>query len=92
MKNWKDDDYYDSDDDTYLDRTGVVEKKRERRMKELERESSISSSSNPTGKAITYNELVINNFSYELFTYKIYFIEISYYNCSLINAKNFEKH
>ncbi|KAJ8346108.1 hypothetical protein SKAU_G00303010 [Synaphobranchus kaupii] len=32
-KNWEDEDYYDSDDDTFLDRTGVVEKKRTERMK-----------------------------------------------------------
>ncbi|KAM3842144.1 kanadaptin [Diretmus argenteus] len=32
-KNWEDEDYYDSDDDTFLDRTGVVEKKRQERMK-----------------------------------------------------------
>ncbi|KAK2878643.1 hypothetical protein QQF64_011275 [Cirrhinus molitorella] len=32
-KNWEDEDFYDSDDDTFLDRTGVVEKKRTERMK-----------------------------------------------------------
>lgn len=32
-KNWEEEDYYDSDDDTFLDRTGTVEKKREGRMK-----------------------------------------------------------
>ncbi|KAM4625918.1 kanadaptin [Polymixia lowei] len=32
-KNWEDEDYYDSDDDTFLDRTGVVERKRQERMK-----------------------------------------------------------
>ncbi|XP_061116872.1 kanadaptin [Conger conger] len=32
-KNWEDEDYYDSDDDTFLDRTGVVERKRKERMK-----------------------------------------------------------
>ncbi|XP_066559261.1 kanadaptin isoform X2 [Amia ocellicauda] len=32
-KNWEDEDFYDSDDDTFLDRTGVVEKKRTDRMK-----------------------------------------------------------
>nr|XP_006197292.2 kanadaptin isoform X2 [Vicugna pacos] len=32
-KNWEDEDFYDSDDDTYLDRTGLVEKKRLNRMK-----------------------------------------------------------
>ncbi|XP_061700082.1 kanadaptin isoform X2 [Syngnathoides biaculeatus] len=32
-KNWEDEDYYDSEDDTFLDRTGTVEKKRKERMK-----------------------------------------------------------
>nr|KAF6430285.1 solute carrier family 4 member 1 adaptor protein [Molossus molossus] len=32
-KNWEDEDFYDSDDDTFLDRTGLVEKKRLKRMK-----------------------------------------------------------
>lgn len=31
-KNWEENDYYDSDDDTFLDRTGTIEKKREMRM------------------------------------------------------------
>ncbi|NXS29141.1 NADAP protein, partial [Pomatostomus ruficeps] len=33
LKNWEDEDFYDSDDDTFLDRTGAVEKKRLNRMK-----------------------------------------------------------
>ncbi|XP_074033311.1 uncharacterized protein isoform X2 [Leptinotarsa decemlineata] len=32
VKNWEENDYYDSDEDTYLDRTGTIEKKREKRM------------------------------------------------------------
>ncbi|KMQ85521.1 Kanadaptin [Lasius niger] len=32
-KNWEEEDYYDSDDDNFLDRTGIVERKREQRMK-----------------------------------------------------------
>ncbi|CAG9768766.1 unnamed protein product [Ceutorhynchus assimilis] len=55
-KNWEENDYYDSDEDTFLDRTGTIEKKREKRMKVrepdkvetyetlLEREREISSS------------------------------------------------
>ncbi|KAK6628855.1 hypothetical protein RUM43_002671 [Polyplax serrata] len=33
-KNWEENDYYDSDDDTFLDRTGTVEKKRQLRMEQ----------------------------------------------------------
>ncbi|ESO04654.1 hypothetical protein HELRODRAFT_111661 [Helobdella robusta] len=36
-KNWAEEDYYDSDDDTYLDRTGDVEKKRQYRMQKVEK-------------------------------------------------------
>lgn len=32
-RDWADQDYYSSDEDTFLDRTGSVEKKREKRMK-----------------------------------------------------------
>jgi len=31
-KNWEDADFYDSDDDTFLDRTGDIEKKRQKRI------------------------------------------------------------
>ncbi|XP_075261972.1 kanadaptin-like isoform X2 [Convolutriloba macropyga] len=34
-RNWAENDYYDSDDDTYLDRTGSVEAKRKKRMERL---------------------------------------------------------
>lgn len=30
-RNWEENDYYDSDEDTFLDRTGTIEKKREKR-------------------------------------------------------------
>lgn len=32
-RNWEEEDYYDSDEDNFLDRTGTVERKREQRMK-----------------------------------------------------------
>lgn len=47
VKNWEENDFYDSDDDTFLDRTGTIEKKRENRMK-----------AKTPAKAETYQSLV----------------------------------
>ncbi|KAK0092572.1 hypothetical protein PV326_001130 [Microctonus aethiopoides] len=33
LRNWEEEDYYDSDEDNFLDRTGTVERKREQRMR-----------------------------------------------------------
>ncbi|XP_015602841.1 kanadaptin [Cephus cinctus] len=33
VRNWEEEDYYDSDEDNFLDRTGSIEKKREQRMR-----------------------------------------------------------
>lgn len=48
-KNWQDADFYDSDDDTFLDRTGAVEKKREKRIQQIKKSE----------KADTYESLAI---------------------------------
>ncbi|XP_076463473.1 kanadaptin-like [Babylonia areolata] len=47
-KNWEDNDFYDSDEDTFLDRTGTIEKKRIFRMKKSGKEE----------QAETYDSLV----------------------------------
>lgn len=41
QKNWEEDDYYDSDEDTYLDRTGTIEKKRDLRKRMFSKEQSV---------------------------------------------------
>ena len=38
-RNWEEDDYYDSDEDIYLDRTGTIEKKRQIRMTKVGKSS-----------------------------------------------------
>lgn len=58
-KNWEEDDYYDSDEDNFLDRTGTVERKREQRMKQAGKLE---------GKTETYNSLVITIVSF-MFVY-----------------------
>ncbi len=62
-KNWESADFYDSDDDTYLDRTGDVEKKRLQRMAQAgkltdEQNSSNSSSSLFKNKTHTFESLL----------------------------------
>jgi len=34
-KNWEEEDFYDSDDDNFLDRTGDIDAKRKKRMKKF---------------------------------------------------------
>ncbi|KAG8222968.1 hypothetical protein J437_LFUL000263 [Ladona fulva] len=49
-RNWEEDDFYDSDEDTFLDRTGTVERKREKRMR---------SAGKLEVKAETYDSLLV---------------------------------
>lgn len=35
QKDWEADDYYDSDEDSFFDRTGELETKRQQRMKQM---------------------------------------------------------
>jgi hypothetical protein len=50
-KNWEEEDFYDSDEDTFLDRTGAVEKKRQQRMHQAGKAES---------QVETYQSLVSN--------------------------------
>ena len=52
-RNWDENDYYDSDDDTFLDRTGDIEKKRQMRMKRAGKLKDGRSEA-----ALTYDQLV----------------------------------
>lgn len=51
-RNWEAEDYYDSDEDNFLDRTGTVERKREQRMKQAGKFEE---------KIETYSTLVIDH-------------------------------
>lgn len=53
-KNWEDEDFYDSDEDTFLDRTGAVEKKRQQRMQQAGKGEA---------QVETYQSLVSTTFS-----------------------------
>nr|CAD7575900.1 unnamed protein product [Timema californicum] len=60
-KNWEEDDFYDSDEDTYFDRTGNVENKRQRRMK---------AAGKVTSETETYETLVSEDYLYFIVTKK----------------------
>ena len=51
-RDWSADDFYDSDDDTFLDRTGSVERKRRLRMQKL------GAAERDHDKPRTYDDLV----------------------------------
>lgn len=63
-KNWSENDYYDSDEDDFLDRTGDIERKRRLRKREIEAAKGIDS------KAETYESLV-RSFTTEFFSYRL---------------------
>lgn len=53
MKNWEEDDYYDSDEDSFFDRTGDLEAKRKQRMNQVKKDQP---------ETDTYETLVCNQF------------------------------
>ena len=53
-RNWAENDFYDSDDDTYLDRTGTIEAKRMRRIEKY----GSNSNEQPQNKVHTFETLV----------------------------------
>lgn len=60
-RNWEEEDYYDSDEDNFLDRTGTVEKKREQRMKQAGKfEEKVETYSSLTEK----HSGIVNKISY----------------------------
>ena len=68
-KNWEEQDFYDSDEDTYLDRTGEIERKRQQRMKKAGKLQE---------KAETYESLVC--YIYTLFNISFFNINFIYLN------------
>ncbi|GBP48332.1 Kanadaptin [Eumeta japonica] len=54
-RDWSADDFYDSDEDSYLDRTGTVERKRKRRMI---RHGAANGEDVKTDKPLTYEDLL----------------------------------
>lgn len=65
QKNWEADDFYDSDEDTFLDRTGTIEKKRFMRMKKAGKD-----------EAETYESLVRRFFLLQCFFLQKTWVEI----------------
>ncbi|KAL1489383.1 hypothetical protein ABEB36_014290 [Hypothenemus hampei] len=65
-KDWEENDYYDSDEDTFLDRTGTIEKKREKRMQmkltnKLETFETLTKKNNELTETIKNLEIKLTN-------------------------------
>jgi len=74
-KNWEEEDFYDSDEDNFLDRTGDIDAKRKKRMKKFGKTNEIVD---------TYESLVC---TYKM---KIWRNLFQYYTYNLVKCCNFQ--
>lgn len=87
-KNWQDNDFYDSDDDTFLDRTGTIERKRENRMKQkqpqqaetyqslLDKEKSMSERINSIQRELTASQSATQSITEEVDSLESFMAEL----------------